>query len=107
VAVQTLSDDVWPEVLSSPLPVLVGFWAAWCLPSHGLAATLEAADERLEGRAAVGSVDVDRNPELARRYGVLGLPTLLLIEGGEVTLRRVGLLGREDLLALLASRPWS
>ncbi len=105
--VQTLSDDVWPEVLSSPLPVLVGFWAEWCLPSHGLAATLEAADERLDGRAAVGSVDVERNPELARRYGVQGLPTILLLEGGRETLRRVGLLGRDDLLALLASRAWA
>ena len=89
------------EALAAPTPVLAGFWAEWCMPSRALAGTLEAAATRYEGRLRVGLVDADREPALAERYRVQGLPTVVLLRDGREMLRRVGLLPREDLLELL------
>ena len=92
------------EAGAAPGLVLAGFWAEWCLPSHALAGALEAAESLYAGRLRVGLVDVDREPELAERCRILGLPSVLLMQGGREVLRRVGLLPRKDLLELLEAR---
>jgi len=89
-ALQLNSENWQAEVERSQVPVLVDFWAAWCGPCRAIAPSVEEVAKRVEGRAKVGKVDVDANPELAMRYGVSSIPTLLVIRGGEVVDHTVG-----------------
>lgn len=91
------------HVLHADDPVLVDFRAAWCGPCKAQAPILERFAATAEGRAKVVKVDVDANAELAGRYGVRSIPTLLLFHGGEVRATRVGLSRGADLEALLAA----
>ena len=91
------------EVLASKVPVVVGFWADWCVPCHIAAPALADAARAQGGRMRFGVVSFDDEPDLARRYDVRGLPTVLVMVGGEVCARRVGLMGREALQRLLES----
>lgn len=85
------------EVLQAEGLVLVDFWAAWCPPCRRLAPTLEALAAESEGRLAVAKVDVDENPELARRYGIQSIPTLILFRDGRAVDKRLGALPKDDL----------
>ena len=71
------------EVLGSELPVAVDFWAPWCKPCEALEPVLAALEDEHAGRLRVARVDVDSNPVVASRYGVLSLPTTILFAGGE------------------------
>lgn len=86
------------DVLAADLPVLVEFTAEWCPPCKMIAPVLDqiAADEA--GRLKIVSLDVDQNPETTRRYGVLGMPTLILFAGGEVVSQTVGARPRAAIL---------
>lgn len=86
------------EVLQSQKPVLVDFWATWCGPCRMQAPVLEALAEELGEELTIGKVDVDDAPELASRYGVLSIPTLMLFRDGEVIRKTVGFTPREELL---------
>ncbi len=72
------------EVLKSPVPVLVDFWAEWCAPCRAIAPTLNELAREYAGRLKVVKVNVDENPATPSRYSVRAIPTVLLIEGGEV-----------------------
>ncbi|MFA7566173.1 MAG: thioredoxin [Alkalispirochaeta sp.] len=78
------------EVLQSDLPVLVDFGADWCAPCKMMEPVLTEISTDLEGKLVVAEVDVDQNPELASRYNVVSLPTLLLFHGGEVVGEHIG-----------------
>jgi thioredoxin len=77
--------------------VVVGFLAEWCIPCHMAVPVLETAAIRYKGRVKVGAVDFDENPALAERYGVQGLPAVVVLKGGAPAERRIGLMGRKSL----------
>lgn len=78
------------EVLGSELPVLVDFWAEWCPPCHRLAPVLDELAGEYAGRARIVKIDTDDNPETARAYGVMSMPTLIMFRNGEVVSQVVG-----------------
>lgn len=84
-------------VLQSEQPVLVDFGASWCGPCRKIAPEVDAVAEQYEGRARVFTVDVDQEPDLAARYGVQGLPTLLVFKGGRPVSQIVGLVPRSEI----------
>ena len=89
------------EVLSADKPVLVDFWATWCAPCRMLGPVVEEVAEETEGRAIVGKLNVDEEMELARKYRVASIPTLIVFEGGKEVRRSVGVIDKEDILDLL------
>jgi len=95
------TDNFEQEVLQSAEPVLVDFWATWCPPCRLIAPTLEALADEYQGRVKVAKLDVDEHGELAGRYGIRSIPTLLLFKGGQVVEQRVGALPRPELVRLL------
>ena len=78
------------EVLKSDKPVLVDFWATWCGPCRMLAPTIAKIAEEQEGVIKVGKLDVDDEPEIAAKYGIASIPTLMVFKGGEVVKSSVG-----------------
>ena len=85
------------EVIGSDLPVMVDFWAPWCGPCKMLTPTIEALAEDYEGKIKVVKVNVDDNQELAAKYGIRGIPTVMVFKDGEVHSTMVGLQPREQL----------
>jgi thioredoxin 1 len=85
------------EVLNDELPVLVDFWADWCLPCHHVAPEVEAVGQELGGRLKVVKLDIDASSETAIRYNVHSIPTLLLFVDGREVHRLVGARPRDDI----------
>ena len=102
MAVEAFSDASWEaDVLSSKLPVVVDFWADWCAPCKIMAPTIEALAYELQGRAKVGKLNVDDNSVVSDRYGIQGIPTVMIFEGGEVKEQVVGVTSQEYLAQLI------
>ena len=101
MSVQTITKENFDEtVLQSDKPVLVDFWAEWCGPCRMVSPIVdEIADERDD--IVVGKVNVDEQGELAVRFGVMSIPTLLVFKGGELVQTAVGARPKEEILALL------
>jgi thioredoxin len=100
--VATFSDDKWQDdVLSSPHPVLVDFWAEWCAPCRMMAPTIDALAEEFEGRARVGKLNVDENAATSEKYDIRGIPTVILFKNGEMKEQIVGVTSKENLTKLI------
>ena len=100
--VREVSDnDFEPVVLQSEKPVLVYFWAEWCGPCHRLAPTVEAVAERYANRARVVILNVDSGPVTAKRYGIQGIPTLILFRDGAEEERIVGAASKEAISGMI------
>ncbi len=95
------TNDFDQQVVESKVPVLVDFFATWCGPCRLLSPILDELSSEGAGAYKVVKVDVDNEPDLAVRFGVTALPTLMLFENGEVTQRLVGLEKKENLRRLL------
>lgn len=89
------------EVLKSDVPVLVDFWAEWCAPCRMLAPTVEAIARDYNGKLLVAKLNVDENGATSERYGIRGIPTLLLFKGGEVKEQIVGNYPRDHIEKLV------
>ena len=101
-SIATFTDQNWQQdVLGSAQPVLVDFWATWCVPCKTLAATVEAVASHFNGRLRVGKMNVEENNDVPYRYNITTLPTLLVIKDGQVSEQRVGLISKDNLIKLL------
>jgi len=90
--------DFEDRVLRSEEPVLVDFWAEWCVPCHMVSPVVEEIGQEKGESLRVAKLNIDENPEVTRRYGVMSIPTLMLFKGGEEKARVVGARGKEALL---------
>ena len=105
----TLTDDNFnDEVKNADQPVLVDFWATWCGPCRMIAPTIEELAGEFEGRAKVGKMDVDQNPQTPMQYNVRSIPTLLFFKDGQVVDEFIGVANKKMLaqkLEALAAQP--
>ena len=90
------------EVLQSEVPVLVDFWAPWCPPCRAIAPSLDALAEEYQGQAKIVKVDVDDEPDIASRYGISGIPALLLFKGGQQVGQLTGAHPKANIASLIA-----
>jgi thioredoxin 1 len=98
----TFTDGSWDaDVLKSDVPVLVDFWAEWCGPCRMMSPTIDAIAADYEGKVKVGKLNVDENGQTAMRYGIRGIPSLLVFKGGQVVAQKVGAVGKSDVAAML------
>jgi thioredoxin 1 len=88
------------EVLKSPVPVLVDFWAEWCMPCRIVSPVLDELAEEYSGRLKICKINVDEEDELAGHHGVVSIPTLILYQGGQIVRQQVGALPKAQIQAL-------
>tara|TARA_B100001146_G_scaffold128588_1_gene112802 strand:- start:255 stop:572 length:318 start_codon:yes stop_codon:yes gene_type:complete len=97
MAKQVTDDTFELDVLRADGPVLVDFWAEWCGPCKQIAPSLDEISEELDGKVSLAKVNIDENPETPSKYGVRGIPTLMLFKDGEVASTKVGALPKSKL----------
>jgi thioredoxin 1 len=102
--IASISDaDFETEVLHANVPVLVDFWAEWCGPCKMIAPILEAIAGEYEGKVKIVKVNVDQNPDTPAKFGIRGIPTLILFKNGEAAATKVGALNKSQLTSFLDS----
>ena len=102
LAVQEFTDSNFDEeVIKSQEPVLVDFWAEWCQPCRMLTPTIDALADEYKGKVKVGKLDTDSNREVAMKYGISAIPTVILFKNGQPTKKFVGLAGKDQFKAAI------
>ena len=101
MAMQLNEKNFSEEVLKSDVPVLVDFWAEWCMPCRMLAPVIEELSSEANGTYKVAKVNVDEAPSLAAQYEVMSIPTVLVFRNGQITNKSIGVVPKASLLELL------
>jgi len=101
--VQVTDDSFESEVLQSNIPVLVDYWADWCGPCKMIAPVLDEICDEYDGRVKIAKLNIDESPNTPPRYGIRGIPTLMLFKGGEVEATKVGAVSKSQLTAFIDS----
>ncbi len=98
----TVTDANFDEqVLKSDKPVLVDFWAVWCGPCQIQGPIVEDVAKAMEGKAVIGKLNVDENPQVSQKYGIMSIPTLMVFKGGTVVKQFIGVQSKETLMGEL------
>jgi len=90
------------DVIKSPVPVLIDFWAAWCVPCKMIAPTLDELAKEFDGKMKVGKLNVDENRNTANTYGIRGIPSLILFKNGEVKEQMVGVHSKQEISDMIS-----
>ena len=90
------------EVLKSTVPVVVDFWAAWCVPCKMIAPTLDELGQEFAGKIKIGKLNVDENRTVAGKYGIRGIPSLLLFKDGEIKDQMVGVHSKQEISNMIS-----
>ena len=101
--VHVTDDSFDTEVLQSSQPVLIDYWAEWCGPCKMIAPVLDDIASEYSGRLKVVKLNIDENPNTPPRYGIRGIPTLMLFKGGEVEATKVGAVSKSQLVTFIDS----
>lgn len=101
-AIHVTNENFEKEVLNADKPVLVDFWAAWCGPCQMLLPVVEELAEEVTD-AKICKINVDEQPELAAKYGIMTIPTLMLVKNGEVAKKSIGVISKDEIIALIHS----
>jgi len=101
MAIELNDNNFEKIVLKSEQPVMVDFWAVWCAPCRAIAPYIEQIATEYEGRAIVGKVDIEQSPDVANKYGIRNIPTILFFKGGEMVNKHVGLASKAVLANML------
>ena len=101
---KAVTDDSFDaDVLKSETPVIVDFWAEWCGPCHQIAPALEEIAEEMSDKVIVAKLNIDENPSTPTKYGVRGIPTLMLFKDGQVAATKIGALPKSKLVEWVES----
>jgi len=95
-----ITKEKFEELLKGDLPLVADFWAEWCGPCRMLAPVIDELAQALEGRAAVGKINVDECPELAEKFGIMNIPAILFFKDGEVVDKALGFRNKMQLVAM-------
>ena len=96
IVLELTDDNFEAEVLKADLPVLVDFWAEWCMPCKMIASTIEELAKEFNGKIKVGKLDTDANRDVSVKFGITAIPTIILFEGGEVVKKFVGVTSKSE-----------
>ena len=97
MAAEHITDDNFDDAVASETPVVVDFWAEWCGPCKAMAPHLDAVAEEMSGDIKVAKINVDDNPMAASKYGIRGLPTLMIFKDGKVTATHPGAMSKQKI----------